>query len=341
MKELKGMIRKNQRLMVFLVPATDIVSGGLMSICNIARCSRKMQDLHSCEVVLATVPGSSTISRFTQFNNQEFIYRFEQIEKMIPQLEEIYFHIPDICCEDFYHYLLDNGQQFKEVNKSCLNVLNQNNDLMPETEIIRGFLPFFDLVTQTCAHEKYCTKEYRDLYGVPMHLLPADIPTTFYPLPYEQKDNLVAYSNDKHPLKESILTYLKNELPEYTFIMIENMTFEEYKRTIGRAKWTLSFGEGWDGYFFQPYLSDSIGLCVFQENFCPEYMKTFPTVFPNFETLGEHLVELIKATDTKDTYLTLLKKMQGILLLPEEERRKREEENPALAEFYKGKYTFP
>ncbi|MCI8454781.1 MAG: hypothetical protein HFE84_09235 [Lachnospiraceae bacterium] len=336
--EMQGKLLANKRAMVFLTPETDIVTGGIMSICNLASRSQGMKELHGCEVLLATLPGRHTISKYTRFENDWRIFRFEQIEGILGELEELFLQIPEVCVCPFLSWLETRPDLLGKVPARRLNILNQNVELMPGTKEVKALAGYFSYVTQTCAHTRYCTEAARELYGMPVHLLPADIPGRFYQIPYGEKENLIAYSDDENPYKEKTLEELKKRLPDYRFLMIQNMTYEEYRQTISRAKWTLTFGEGWDAYYLQPYASNSIGFTVFNEAFCPEYMRKIPTVFPDYETLPQQMAEFIRTFDREDLYSAKIGEIRGMLFPPPPPDVVPRD---ALLEFYKGNYTFP
>lgn len=336
--EVEERLRTEKRAMVFLVPALDVVNGGLMSVCHIASRSQEMKAIHGCEVLLVTLPGKTTISSFSRFENDQKIFRFEQLNTVLKDLDELFIQIPEVYISQFLEYMKSHSGIFEKIPDRKLNILNQNIEMMPDAEEIKRLAGYFTWVTQTCAHSKYCTLEKRKLYDMPLHLLPADIPAKFYQIPFQEKENLIAYSNDKNPYKEKTLEELAKQLPDYRFLMIENMTFDEYRQTISRAKWTLTFGEGWDAYYIQPYLSRSIGFTVFNEAFCPEYMRAIPTVFPDYESLPACMVQFIREHDREDLYNAAIEKVQSILFPPPPPDAKPYD---ALLEFYQGNYTFP
>lgn len=336
--QVEEALRAGRRAMVFLVPGADVVNGGLMSICHIAARSQAMREVHGCEVLLVTLPGKATISAFSGFENDRKIFRFEQLETVLDGLEELYIQIPEVYIPAFLEYLEQHPGVFQGIPDRRLNILNQNIEQMPDVAVTDRLAGYFTGVTQTCAHERYCTAGQRARYKMPLHLLPADIPSRFYQIPYGEKENLIAYSNDENPHKERVLEELKKGLPEYRFLMIENMAYDEYLRTISRAKWTLTFGEGWDAYYIQPYFSRSIGFAVFNEAFCPERMRASPTAFPDYETLPERMVRLIREYDREDLYNAKIQEVLAILYPPAPPEA---EPYDALLEFYKGNYTFP
>ena len=336
--EIAERLCSEKRVMVFLVPALDEVNGGLMSICHIASRSREMKPVHGCEVLMVTLPGKTTISAFSRFENDQRIFRFEQLETVLGRLEELYIQIPEVYILPFLEYLEAHPDVFQGIPNRRLNILNQNIELMPDVAKVNKLTGYFTGVTQTCAHERYCTPEQRAHYEMPLHLLPADIPSKFYHIPYGEKENLIAYSNDVNPHKESVLAELKERLPEYSFLMIENMAYDEYLKTISLAKWTLTFGEGWDAYYIQPYFSGSIGFTVFNEAFCPERMRAAPTAFPDYETLPERIEQFVRENDREDLYCAKIQEVLAILYPPAPLDAVPYD---ALLEFYRGNYTFP
>ena len=336
--ETEKRLRTQKRAMVFLVPALDVVNGGLMSICHIASRSREMEEIHGYEVLMATLPGKATISAFSKFENEQRIFRFAQIETALDSLEGLFVQIPEVYITTFLAYLENHPDIFRGIKDRRLNILNQNIEMMPGVDVINRLTGYFNSVTQTCAHAKYCTALERERYGMPLHLLPADIPAKFYHIPYAEKENLISYSNDKNPYKEYVLKELKERLPEYRFLMIENMAFDEYLKTISQSKWTLTFGEGWDCYYIHPYFSGSIGFAVYNEAFCPERMRASPTVFPDYETLPERMVQFIRENDREDLYCAKIQEALEILYPPAPSDAVPYD---SLLEFYRGNYTFP
>ena len=87
-----------------------------------------------------------------------------------------------------------------------INVLNQNIRLMPAPDRIAALRSMADTVTITTAHQKYCTREFRDRYGVPLHKLSVWIsPEQYMYRSWAEKENLLVYSPDQHPDKEAVI----------------------------------------------------------------------------------------------------------------------------------------
>ena len=68
------------------------------------------------------------------------------------------------------------------------------------------------------------------------------------------------------------------------------MTYDYYLDLISRAKFTITFGEGFDAYFSEPIMSGSVSFCVYNTIFFPETFKDLDTVYNSFEILIEKIV---------------------------------------------------
>ena len=69
-----------------------------------------------------------------------------------------------------------------------------------------------------------------------------------------EKEKIIAVSPDAFVFdgvskKDETLKYLKEALPDYEKVIINDLTLEEYKKLISREMFTITFGEGYDGYF--------------------------------------------------------------------------------------------
>src|SRR5215469_2910639 len=67
-----------KRLIIFLVPGEEVISGGILSIFNLYRFSRAMEAIHGAHVVMCYYPcDARTASRYAMFDNDITIYPFE------------------------------------------------------------------------------------------------------------------------------------------------------------------------------------------------------------------------------------------------------------------------
>jgi hypothetical protein len=61
------------------------------------------------------------------------------------------------------------------------------------------------------------------------------------------------------------------------------MTYQEYKATISKAKWALTFGEGLDGYFVEPIFSGDSSFSVYNPSFFIEDSWSLRTVYRDYD----------------------------------------------------------
>lgn len=297
-------LNKSKNFIVFIVPQEIFISGGILSIFNIAKTSRLFPEIHHSDVILTTFPSSSTYLKNNLFRNNEQIFNFLQIIDIAPQLENLIIHIPEYLTPNFYKKLSKSAiKKLKSVKNLQINILNQNIEIMPDKEAFKDLFKLTDNITQTTAHHKYSTEEVFNKYGLPLYLIPACIDLSPYaPSDYKEKENLIAYSPDNNPHREAVLAMLKEKLPDYKTIEIRNMSFDEYMNTITRAKYTISFGEGFDSYLIQPHYVGSIGSSVYNAHFFPDKNAlSLPNIFKSYDELIEKFPELVRFHEQNQT----------------------------------------
>ena len=119
--------------------------------------------------------------------------------------------------------------------------------------------------------------------------------------------------------------------------MIRGLTYEQFKRLIARAKWSLTFGEGLDGYFAEPVFSGSVSFAVFNDRFFTSEFATLPTVYSSWNDLELRIADDIKRFNEASAYFECWKRSYELLTDLYDVRRYREN----LRQFYLGNYTFP
>ncbi len=124
-------------------------------------------------------------------------------------------------------------------------------------------------------------------------------PEKYYFKQFSQKENLIIVSPDKHPLREKIISKL-SLISGLKVQVIQNLTYEQYKQTISRAKWAITFGEGLDGYIIEPIFSGAIGFAVYNEQFFTPDFKELYTVYPTYEVMVSKILDDIsKLSDSQ------------------------------------------
>jgi len=286
----QNFVKDTPRLIVFLVPGVNVVNGGSMSICSLAKVSKSLKPIHNSEVLIATLPGNPFFTKFTLFENPFDIYRFEQLYLYFKKIEDLTLHLPEAFVSEFLFSLTRVEREFLEsLPKLTINIMNQNIWLMPSREIVDQVKQLTDTVTCTTAHSRYCTRELRNYYGVPFHNFSASNLTKYYYLPYENKENLMIISHDGHELKGKILDKIQSEHPEIKIIQILNIPYEEYKRLLSQAKWAITFGEGLDGYFVESIRSGAIPFAVYNKDFFSDRFRNLPNVYLSYEEMYNNI----------------------------------------------------
>ncbi len=101
----------------------------------------------------------------------------------------------------------------------------------------------FGKITDTRHRPNILTLKLRNKLGFPLHKLSVYVsPEKYIRKTYEEKDNLLIGSPDPSTHKTEILKTIQTNFPTLKTKIIKNMTYEQYKETISRAKWALTFG---------------------------------------------------------------------------------------------------
>ena len=329
-------IKNTKKMIVFFIPPKNDINGGIMSIFSICKYSREICPDAQC--VITTFPSKVTYAHNTFFKNDEKIYRWEQIVNNAKNVKELIIHIPEYFSDKFSTALTNKDFKFlKQIENVQINILNQNIELMPEPEKIKGLYKITNNVTQTIAHDRYATQEVCDKWQIPTHFLSVHIDTSGYrSYAFEEKEKIIVLSPDEAPYKEAIVKKLKQELPDFKLITVENMPFDEYMDLIAKAYFTISFGEGFDGYFNQPQAVRGLGMAVYNSDFFPdESWLELKNVYKSPADMENNIVNDIKELSAnKELYYSLINKMnEKLSTLYGEDLFKRN-----LEKFYKEEY---
>ena len=301
-----------KELIVCFIPNIKMMTGGIQSIYSICKYSREICPQAEC--LIATIPGKYTYSHNPYFKNEEKIYRFEQIVKNAKNVEKLTLHIPEYYADKFYKALKKDEIKFlKGIKDLHINILNQNIELMPEPQKLKGLYKLTDNVTQTIGHHRYATQEVCDKWQMPAHFLSVHIDLSGYKsYPFEEKEKIIVLSPDKAPYRQAIVEKLQKELPDFKLVTVQNMTFSEYMDLIARAYFTITFGEGFDGYFNQPQTVGGLGMAVYDSAFFPdESWLELKNVYKSPADMENNIVNDIKELSAnKELYYSLISKMK-------------------------------
>lgn len=333
-----------EKLVVFLIMGTDWetgidkISGGTISIVSLCEESKKLKEVHNAEVIMCTFPNEHLLLHHTQFKNNTAVFRFEQLKEYFKTVNNILIHIPEFLTPYFLENISNSDKAWlKKMMKLNINIMNQNIQLMPENKYIDELKKFASEVTISTAHQQYCNEYYRDKYNVPLHKFSVWIsPEKYFFIPYAAKENLIVVSPDDHPMKDLIINKL-NLISGLKIQVIQRLTYEEYKKTISKAKWAITFGEGLDGYILEPIFSGCVAFAVYNEDFFTEDFKNTSGIYNSYEELQANIADDIKKIDNPIDYKKFQKKQFD--LFAKHYNYKDYQNNIKL--FFEEKYTYP
>jgi hypothetical protein len=329
---------RTNRLIVFLTSGYNVPSGGILSIAALYRESMALQHIHRARVALCIAPGEPFLPKYTWFENRNYMLDLDAVLRRCRRLDYLLLHIPEYAINQVVMWLASASETLlRNVREVHLNVLLQNIEVIKGQDITG--LTRFGKVTCTTGHEAYSNLATREELGVTLHRLSVCIyrPEFFARSDYQDKEPILIVSHDEHPLKEQVLQRLARALPKLRIQVIQNLSYEDYKKLISRAKWSLTFGEGLDGYFIEPVLSGGIPFAVFDERFFTPAFAQLETVYPSWEALTDRMAADLERLDEPVAYNRCWR--QAYDLVSELYNIEQFRENLRL--FYRGEYTFP
>jgi hypothetical protein len=332
-----------KKLIIFIIPGVDWetgkerITGGTISIVSFCEETAALNGIHGAETIMCTFHESHLLLKHEMFESNTFVYRFSQLPRYFSSLENLIIHLPEFMIEFYMKEITSVDLEWLgKIEDVQINVMNQNIKLMPGPEVIKKLKDYASKVTITTAHQKYCTPYFREYYGVPLHKLSVWIsPEQYDFVYYAGKEDLMIVSPDPHPRREYILDALCR-VEGLKIVIINNLTYSDYKKVISRAKWALTFGEGLDGYFIEPVFSGAISFAFYNDHFFTADFGDLPTVIHGEENAAEKIISLIKNFDKKSTF----DKCQHELFSLCEKYYSKDQYRKNIRSFYLGDYTF-
>lgn len=329
-----------EKLVWFWTTEQDTISGGLMSICGLYEIARGLVSIHGSEVVASTLPwNKGYLSGYTMFDNAMPVLRYDQITYHFPNVKEVLIMLPELHVREAIGYLSSQIDPYLfSIPHRSLNIMNQNIELMPAPHEVDRLKRYFIKVTQSTAHKSYTTQRVRDRYGIPTHQIIPYIKKEIVVTSYEQKEELFIYSPDEHPGKAAVLRRLREEFPAMEFIEIRDIPFREYLQLISRAKWAMTFGEGLDGYFLEPYAAGGVSFAVWNDAFFTDKYRALPTILGSYEEAAGTLPALMRSLDEKNAYEAARAQTTGVIYSDYSPGRTPRD---TMVDFFLGNYDFP
>ncbi|WP_217361258.1 hypothetical protein [Ruegeria arenilitoris] len=297
----KQSLENAEKILVILIPEHNEMSGGIFSFFSIANAAYKLRHRHNFEIVLMTRPNKmgETYLRQRNFRNSEDVFRFEQIVRC-KNAKTVYINIPEYAAPEFVDSLNNETLEYLETRDNLfINILNQKTDIMPEPCEYEDLRALSDQLTQSVAHHAYFGQSFADHYGTPMLLLPAYTDLSNYEaVPQQEKEKLIIYSPDEAPWKQKVLDVLAAGLPDYELLKIEGITFDAFMDLASKCRYSVTFGEGFDGYLAQPIYQGGVAFAVYNDEFFPsERLRDFYNIFQSEEEMVQCIVDRIHRMD--------------------------------------------
>jgi hypothetical protein len=291
-------VMQAERLIVIAVPEHNAMSGGIYSMFSIASHLRRIRRIHGYEVVVMTRPQKAGLTYFrnTNFINSENVFRFSKLG-ICDNIKELYLHIPEYTAATFLDDMSGYERAALErVETLRINILNQNVKLMPEPELLDGLRTLTSDITQSVAHHAYFSQDETDRYNLPTLLLPAYTDLSAYPAaPFPEKEKLIIYSPDAAPHKVRCLSKIRETLPDFELVEICDITFDNFMDLATRCMFSITFGEGFDGYLAQPMHQGGIGFATYEKKFFPsDHFKAYYNIFADPEQMVEEICGRIR-----------------------------------------------
>ena len=294
-------------LIIYLIPPVKTVNGGIKSIFNMHAVTNNLLRSDDCEVLLITLPSIITYAKNNLFKNTSPVFRLSQITAFT-NIDKLIIHIPEYALVKFASSLNEKYKLYlSSIPNVQINIMNQNSLLCPTPETCNVLRNITSNITQTTAFARDTTQERATLYNMPVHRFGvASDMSQYHVKTYAEKKNIIVLSPDLCPfmgekgpsMVEKIRNILSEQLPEYQQVVVSNMKYADYLTLISDAKYAITFGEGYDGYFSQPHYSGSISFTVYNDMFFPHTgWNKFANVFSSYEEMANKIVDVIHHYD--------------------------------------------
>lgn len=291
--------KKQKNIIIFLTPGDIKINGGVLSIFSLASRTRDLMG-EKYRVQICTYPNHLTYLRNRSFRNREYIVPFDNLLEILDAvaLNKIILHIPEYYSRFFFGALTPRQREKLRLFKDLrINILNQNICQLPEIQELSGLKELSNKISITCSHSRFCNQLLSDIYRVPVHFFSVQMRSQYRKvIPFNKKKKQIILSPDKSTWKQSVIDLLRMNLPDWKLITIKNCKYEEYLKLISESYFTVSFGEGFDSYFIQPFFNNSVGISVYNANFFPNKdWLGVKTVFSSDEDLLKNLIPTLSS----------------------------------------------
>ena len=332
-----GMDDANARKLVwFLVPSWDVCGGGLLSISYFHAETQMLLGGPGVAIIASTYPNAPTLKKYTAFPNSMDIFSFTEVITHFKSVDHAILHIPEYFCKDFPSQLSPTERLYLDtIPRLQVNIMLQNVDQC-KSDDIEPLRTLTDEITCTTAHDRYSTQEQSTRFGIPLHQLSIFV-DGYEQRRWAEKQDIMVLSPDQHPLRNRVIDTVKKGLPSLELITVENMPYESYRSLLAKAKWSLTFGEGLDGYFAETAWTGGIPFAVYNDRFFMPQFRELATVYDTWDELQTWIVGDILKLDHEEVYNAAAEPIRQAL----NELYSCEKYRENIRLFYNEEYNFP
>jgi len=294
---------RTRDLAVVLAPGIDRVSGGVLSLSSVFAESRRMLHPPDSDAMMCTVPRDPPLVRYSKTSIDVTMFQLPQALGFFPALRRLFIHIPEfytsLARRDFTNPRFRAHTQRLRLH---FNILLQNIELIPSPADIRA-LQQVGTVTCTTSHDAYLQNEKVNALGCPIRRLSTYVsPEQYERVPLRLREDILVVSPDPHPMKELILKDIRAAFPNLRLVVVRNMSYKDYKALVAQAKWSLTFGEGLDGYFIETIFSGGVGFAVYNPGFFTPDFQGLRTVYRDYGQLRIQILKDLRGLDVPTEY---------------------------------------
>ena len=293
----KRPLQKADKLVIVLIPGDIKIHGGLMSTYNVAANARMV--CPDALVLVSTYPTDVTYVHNDYFLNDEKVWRWNLVMRNMKSVKELTIILGGPKLGTFcYDLTKSDWKRLKTIADLRIHVLNQRIDWMCERNEFAKLLDLTKKIGQTTSHKKFDTQSVCDQFGLPTAYLGIRTPYERYQrYDYSQREDLVVFSPDYHEGCEAIIKKIKDAFPKYSYVTIRDMKHTEYIDWISRAKFVITFGEGWDSYMMDPLVLGGVSFAVYNDEYFPKghpWCNSAINIFKSYDEMTNKIVGLMK-----------------------------------------------
>ncbi len=332
----------NAEKVVVFIEVNAVICGGQISIFSLCKYSKAILE-PKVPVLMTTMPGKYTYAHNDFFINNIDVFRWEQIIEIIKNKKEVIIHIPEYLTPLFLKNLtIKEKKILKKIKNLQINIMNQRVDIMPPKEYIDECKKLTKNITQTTAHDRYSTQQMSNKYNIPLHKFSVNLDMLQYShLTTNNIEKIILISPDNRTKSFCIncfMNKLGKELPDYKIIRFYKMKFLDCMKLTSRCFFTISMGEGFDGYLIHPLFVGRLGAAIYNNTYFPDasWLK-YRNIYEDYHQLCNDFVKDVRYFENNlDAYHELVKEQKERIMKIYD----MEEYKDNLRRFYNREYDF-